>query len=121
SFHLPLIAVLGNLLGERQRHEWMDWVWCEPRLIDASDAGLLSRQKAGMTFRTLTERADQSDSGDPYFVVLVVRGHQAGSVDRAKHTFWPPNPNEFDSTVVTAASRRTLATTSRGISGSPMS
>ena len=53
--HLSLIAVFGNLLGERQRYERMHRIWRECRLIHASGAGLLSRENACMSFSTFTE------------------------------------------------------------------
>src|SRR5882672_6791328 len=46
------------------------------------------------------------------------RAAQAGSAVRIKQVFCPPNPNEFDSTHLTVASRATLGTTSSGMAGS---
>jgi hypothetical protein len=46
------------------------------------------------------------------------RAGQAGSAVRIKQVFCPPNPNEFDSTHLTAASRAILGTTSSGMAGS---
>src|SRR5262245_38587745 len=91
------------------------------RLVHAGKAGPRSGQDRSVRLVAFPERAREPYAGDPDLARFIVRGHQAGSADRARQTFWPPKPNEFDSTVFTAASRFTLATTSSGTSGSGMS